>query len=99
LLVAMYRVLRPLGLSLLLASATSAAAADNRSAALAISVQVVRGCTVRTGLAPASLDCGTRGLGVVRVTVDERAAEMHSLDHRPVPLASDASARTLTINF
>jgi hypothetical protein len=95
----MYRVAGPLALVLLIVSATSAAAADSRSAALTVSVEVVRGCTVRTGLVPASLDCGTRGVRVVRVAVDQRAAELHPVDNRPVPLASDAPARTLTINF
>jgi hypothetical protein len=99
--VVMCRFAGPLALGLALVSETSAAAAGSGSAALTVSVQVARGCTVRTDLAPATLDCGRRerGVRVVRVAVDRRAAEFHSVDHRPVPLASDAPARTLTINF
>lgn len=95
----MYSFAGPLALGLLLVSAPSASAAGSPSSALTMSVQVVRGCTVRTGLSPASLDCGTRGVRVVRVSVDERPAELRAFGRGLSPLPSDAPVRTLTVNF
>ena len=87
---------------LAITSSTLMAAAD-RAAPVAVSVQVVRTCTLRAGDGTVSLDCGTRGPRVVHVTVDHRAGlrAMDGTEARPaLSLPSDGSAiRSLTINF
>lgn len=86
-----------IGFVLLASSSLIAGAPASADGTLQVSVQVVRSCTVASGVAGASVDCGARASSIARPGAASQPAP-HVSNPAPTPTDS-ASARVVTIEF